>query len=75
MKNMKNENIVAYYASFVDATELCIVMDLCQRGEITRYCAYCGHNKYLHPGQLPLLYMHSFLYFPKWRKVEFDHSI
>lgn len=32
MKNMKNENIVAYYASFVDKTELCIVMDLCQRG-------------------------------------------
>ncbi|VDL17953.1 unnamed protein product [Hymenolepis diminuta] len=34
MKNMKNENIVAYYASFVDKTELCIVMDLCQRGSL-----------------------------------------
>ncbi len=33
MKNMKNENIVAYYASFVDKTELCIVMDLCHRGK------------------------------------------
>uniref|UniRef100_A0A183B935 non-specific serine/threonine protein kinase n=1 Tax=Echinostoma caproni TaxID=27848 RepID=A0A183B935_9TREM len=32
MKIMKNENIVAYYASFVDATKLCIVMDLHQRG-------------------------------------------
>ncbi|VEL28537.1 unnamed protein product [Protopolystoma xenopodis] len=32
MKNMKNECIVAYYASFVDKTELLIVMDLCQRG-------------------------------------------
>ncbi|VDP32965.1 unnamed protein product [Schistosoma mattheei] len=32
MKNMKNENIVAYYASFVAQTELCIIMDLCQRG-------------------------------------------
>ncbi|CDS42021.1 STE20:SPS1 proline alanine rich protein [Echinococcus multilocularis] len=34
MKNMKNENIVAYHASFVDKTELCIVMDLCQRGSL-----------------------------------------
>uniref|UniRef100_A0A0X3PYX5 non-specific serine/threonine protein kinase n=1 Tax=Schistocephalus solidus TaxID=70667 RepID=A0A0X3PYX5_SCHSO len=34
MKNMKNENIVAYYSSFVDGTELFIVMDLCQRGSL-----------------------------------------
>ncbi|THD23611.1 Serine/threonine-protein kinase OSR1 [Fasciola hepatica] len=40
MKNMKNENIVAYYASFVDATELCIVMDLCQRGSLLDVIKY-----------------------------------
>lgn len=40
MKNMKNENIVAYYASFVDQTELCIVMDLCQRGSLLDVIKY-----------------------------------
>ncbi|CAL8096310.1 unnamed protein product [Calicophoron daubneyi] len=40
MKNMKNENIVSYYASFVDGTELCIVMDLCQRGSLLDVIKY-----------------------------------
>ncbi|KAF7246083.1 hypothetical protein EG68_09460 [Paragonimus skrjabini miyazakii] len=40
MKNMKNENIVAYYASFVDQTELCIVMDWCQRGSLLDVIKY-----------------------------------
>lgn len=40
MKNMKNENIVSYYASFVDRTELCIVMDLCQRGSLLDVIKY-----------------------------------
>ena len=35
MKSMKHENIVTYYASFVDNTDLCIVMDLCIRGKLS----------------------------------------
>lgn len=40
MRNMKNENIVAYFASFVDEAELCIVMDWCQRGSLLDVIKY-----------------------------------
>ncbi|CAH8491623.1 unnamed protein product [Schistosoma bovis] len=45
MKNMKNENIVAYYASFVAQTELCIIMDLCQRGSLLDVIKYTQNKR------------------------------
>lgn len=45
MKNMKNENIVSYYASFVAQTELCIVMDLCQRGSLLDVIKYTQNKR------------------------------
>ncbi|KAK4474190.1 hypothetical protein MN116_002656 [Schistosoma mekongi] len=45
MRNMKNENIVAYYASFVAQTELCIIMDLCQRGSLLDVIKYTQNKR------------------------------
>ncbi|CAH8823820.1 unnamed protein product [Trichobilharzia szidati] len=42
---MKNENIVAYYASFVAQTELCIIMDLCQRGSLLDVIKYTQNKR------------------------------